>query len=561
MTRRSPRRPVGALYRIWVCASPRWLALLAASAGLPTVAAATTANDLCAPNANPCEVSLAVNVTPGSVIDFGNRQLIIKVGGSLNVGTGDMTIVARDVSVDSGGALRGPGGVGNEGGSISIITDTAALGGEVDVSGAPGGRFSLQAGGDIVVGGTVNASSRRSEEDGGTVEIQGAGVLLSGNINARGSRAALGGEIDVIASGDLTISGSVNASGDDGGTIALEAGSGRAGNLTLTSGAEVVADTTGADGSGDFLDVTVTGDGVQSGHLQVDGHFSLSANVGGDAGSMDFSVSGNISAGPSGEFSATARFGGDGGDIDFTTDEGGFNSAATIESSGTGTGARAGDITLDIARETTIQGAIDARGGRDGGDIDVSSDIDDVTIDGSLRSEGSAMGRSGSIAVAGCIVTLSAPATLSSIGPSGLNRMTGATLSVLAGTMRADLTSGTNEIVFGDEMPLVMASAAVTPELVLRHDPNLVACGVTRTPTPTVTATPTPSATRTPRLGPCLGDCNGDGQVGVDELVIGVSIGLDQLSLGRCPAFAGDGGNVDVQDLVLGVSNAIDGCQ
>jgi len=59
----------------------------------------------------------------------------------------------------------------------------------------------------------------------------------------------------------------------------------------------------------------------------------------------------------------------------------------------------------------------------------------------------------------------------------------------------------------------------------------------------------------------CVGDCNGDGMVAVDELVKGVNITLGTLPLSECGAmdFNGDVA-VTVDELVTAVTRALDGC-
>jgi hypothetical protein len=89
-------------------------------------------------------------------------------------------------------------------------------------------------------------------------------------------------------------------------------------------------------------------------------------------------------------------------------------------------------------------------------------------------------------------------------------------------------------------------------------------------PTPTLTVTPsefeTPTATSgitpTPTSSPaCLGDCNGDGVVTVDELITGVNIALGALELDACEEFDGNAdGTVTVDELITAVNNALTGC-
>jgi hypothetical protein len=105
-------------------------------------------------------------------------------------------------------------------------------------------------------------------------------------------------------------------------------------------------------------------------------------------------------------------------------------------------------------------------------------------------------------------------------------------------------------------------------------------CGdriATPTPTPTRTRTPTrttilPSATPTPTPTPtptqteliirCMGDCNGSGNVSVDELVSLVNIAVERVSPALCRAGDGDqNGIVSVDELVVSVIHALEGCE
>jgi cysteine-rich repeat protein len=87
----------------------------------------------------------------------------------------------------------------------------------------------------------------------------------------------------------------------------------------------------------------------------------------------------------------------------------------------------------------------------------------------------------------------------------------------------------------------------------------------TNTPTPTLTNTPTPTATSgTPTNTPivCRGDCDYDGEVTVNELIIGVNIVLGAKPVGACPSFDADGsGTVTVDELIVAVNKALRGCR
>src|SRR5262245_21061795 len=42
-------------------------------------------------------------------------------------------------------------------------------------------------------------------------------------------------------------------------------------------------------------------------------------------------------------------------------------------------------------------------------------------------------------------------------------------------------------------------------------------------------------------LLPCIGDCNGDGAISINELILGVQIALGEAPLAACPAFDANG--------------------
>jgi len=60
---------------------------------------------------------------------------------------------------------------------------------------------------------------------------------------------------------------------------------------------------------------------------------------------------------------------------------------------------------------------------------------------------------------------------------------------------------------------------------------------------------------------PCAGDCSGDGTVGIDELVRGVSIALGATALADCPSLDADGSQqVTIDELVRAIIAALSGC-
>lgn len=61
--------------------------------------------------------------------------------------------------------------------------------------------------------------------------------------------------------------------------------------------------------------------------------------------------------------------------------------------------------------------------------------------------------------------------------------------------------------------------------------------------------------------GLCAGDCNGDGEVTIDELIRGVNIALGTLPLDACPSLdSGGDGEVTIDELISAVNDALAGC-
>lgn len=59
----------------------------------------------------------------------------------------------------------------------------------------------------------------------------------------------------------------------------------------------------------------------------------------------------------------------------------------------------------------------------------------------------------------------------------------------------------------------------------------------------------------------CPGDCNGDGEVRVDEMIAGVRIALGEAAVATCPAFdANTDGTLSIDELVRAVTNLLNGC-
>lgn len=531
---------------------------------LPHRSVATTAADLCPAGTGTCVVSRAIRVDDNSIIDTGSRHLVIGPGGALIIGSGTMTLLSDRLTIEDGGALRGTGSGSDGGGTIVVTANVVQIVGQIAVTGAPGGEVTITSAGELSVTGTIDAKSLSSDEDGGSIVLQGANVTLAGPIVANGGRDGLGGDVDVIAGTDLLISRNVEASGGEGGTLDLSAGSSGAGSLTVSENARLNADALSEDGLAESVTLAAQGDGLASGHIFLNGDVSCSGFSGASAGEINIEAAGDVRGTDNGAhiIASGGRPTGAGGEVNITATAGQYICLASIEVRGN-TEAPGGSLTFEVGGSITLATPIDVRGGTLGGSIDARAD-GDVTVDTTLRSDGG-MDGAARIELEGCTVIVNPTGVLSSTGPNGINRLRGHDLTVVRGTILADTDDGLNEIIFGDprRAPVIFDSSEVIPNAVETEDSRLVPCGPVTPNTPTRTSTPTRlprTSTPTP-VSMCVGDCDGSDGVVVNELVLGVNIALGRLDLSLCLAFdPNDSGSVSVDELVRGVNNALRGC-
>lgn len=144
------------------------------------------------------------------------------------------------------------------------------------------------------------------------------------------------------------------------------------------------------------------------------------------------------------------------------------------------------------------------------------------------------------------------------VGASGATLEPSVTLKLKADSRYADSTPFvlrfTNNPAVAEPTPTATEAAVATAT---------VTATATTTPTPPPTATATASATPTEDavIEPCTGDCNGDGEVTVDEIVLGIGIALGNAAIETCVRFdANADGQVTVDEVVQAVNRALDGC-
>lgn len=126
-------------------------------------------------------------------------------------------------------------------------------------------------------------------------------------------------------------------------------------------------------------------------------------------------------------------------------------------------------------------------------------------------------------------------------------------------------TSGDRAAATTLTVEVAVAEPTATPTDTPRADTPTPTEDRPATPTPTASP-PLSSATPTPTPRPseppsCVGDCNANGEVTVDELVRAVNIALGVLDDDACPAFGLDGDDDLTIDLLVRAVNALlNGC-
>jgi hypothetical protein len=168
--------------------------------------------------------------------------------------------------------------------------------------------------------------------------------------------------------------------------------------------------------------------------------------------------------------------------------------------------------------------------------------------------------------------TLSPTAVATSTETASATRTATASRSpTAAGTISA--TGTTTATPSGRPTDTPSASRTPTPTLTLTAIPPTtptpatpVGGTATATASGTITAAPptstqTESPTARPTRAACVGDCDGSGEVRINELIVGVGIALGTTPLDACSAFAPNGsGAVEINELVAAVNNALNGC-
>jgi hypothetical protein len=274
-----------------------------------------------------------------------------------------------------------------------------------------------------------------------------------------------------------------------------------------------------------------------------------------------------------------------------------------IEARGGGFGG--GRVSLEARTSLTVNRPVraTATGVGSGGDIFLTCGAGDITVNATVdASPGGDASTGGRVRVDTCGLEIGNNGSLLCTDPNSQNVVLARDDVCVAGTMRSTV----NTFRLHPAAPLPNSrpgcrAGNVVPTPAITRDSTLPGCGTpsvtptrTRTPTrvrtpsstptvtwtPSITRTPTITATFTPCNGTCpptltpsptptptrpiitcTGDCNGDGEVTIDELIRGVRLALNEPDENACPAFDANGdGEVTIEELVAAVNNALVGC-
>jgi cysteine-rich repeat protein len=427
---------------------------IAVTSCLASAAEATTADDICAPDAEPCVVAqgAAVAVTDGSVLDFQGRTLVLSAGSGtkLDAGSGAMTIIAGSITLNPGSALLARGGAITvmTSGDLSVLHAGAASA-RIDVSDfvAPG-SITIDVGGAIDMQGVVSARGSGASAGSGTIAVSALGdVTISGEIDAQGGGDDLGGDVIIeVPAGNLLISGPIDVTGGEGGTIDALAG----GSITTIASAvaRLDAKATGPEGDGGSVDLaTINGD------IEVTIPIWTQGSDGVD-------------------------FGGGGGYVTIDAAEGSVALLGPIDVSGASPDGDGGDVDVTAALDLTQTGPVTGLGKSQsgvGGAIDFFA-ARSLTL-GSINVEGPCKTCTGGdvSASAWCSLLLPGEAVVDALGDGGTVLLESGGTMDLEGTIQA----GQSIDVFyrNAASPPQTMDATLTPVPRLQVVPTLIPCG------------------------------------------------------------------------------------
>ena len=153
------------------------------------------------------------------------------------------------------------------------------------------------------------------------------------------------------------------------------------------------------------------------------------------------------------------------------------------------------------------------------------------------------------------------------VGQPSTTASNGESFSLIAGFWPAPLSvpPPTTSPTPTSPIPTTTVTAAISPTPTSTYTPTQSVPPSSPTTTasvgPDITHTPVTSPTPTAPSVACVGDCDGDGTVTVDEIVRMISIALGTGQISSCEGGDSNGDRgITVDEIVAAVGNALDGC-
>jgi hypothetical protein len=424
-----------------------------------------TVDDLCPATENPCTFGRNLREEgANATLDLGGRALELEPGARLDVGAGSMTIIASSVKLRTNTRLLARGG------RVAVTTTGGIeIGGQsrIDVSDTTSpndfpGTIQLQAGGDVVIEGLLDAGAT-TKTDGGFVEIRGNAVTVgaNGGIDVTGGGLSAGGVIGLTALGAVGIAGTIDApGGDSGGSVEIDAGS------VATSGRIDVSG--GPAGAGALVDILARGPVVIGGVIS--GEVDPPGIVIGQAAEVSIVTTGSVELNEAIILTGGAPSG-EGGTLEVEAD-GDITQRGAITLAGRGAGgvggearfAANGNLTLaDIDVAAVTAGTI------------VTQSVGGTRIGGTLNADAEFAGTAGTVDVGACTLDMDSAAVLSSAGLGGTNLVRSGGQMVLRGNL---LAGEANVIEYQNAAVPPVVSGTVAPAAVPQVNAGLDLCTV-----------------------------------------------------------------------------------
>jgi cysteine-rich repeat protein len=495
----------------------------------------------------------SVNIyAEGSAPDGDGGEITLSSAGSLDLRQGATISASSNGSSGSGGQIDLRVALNISGASQSVNAIDAS-------GGAGGGSISIEAGGHITLGGTVDAQGRAAEGAGGEITIA-AGSEGSGDLTIQREVNVTGGLCSADACGDggsTDLSGcNVRIQGPNGAVRASAPGSGGQNRLsarrqlTIDSNATVTAATSRAQGShGTNLLEHPIAFPVIGGNRVLPG-FMANPRPACSPTLLEDCLTPCPQCGNGVVEFPEECDGGNAVNCDGCTSFCAIESCSPVEACPGGVNCHPtlGCIACpELPAPTPTAGAPESP---------------TATVTAVPTSAATPTASPSPTPLPMASFTHSAAPTPTATA-SALPTLTATTSPSATSTNMTTATPTSSATLTSPSPPTQTPTPSQTPVLPSATPSTTASASATSTLTPTATDTVTPTLTPTQMSSPssCPGDCGGDKEVTVDELLTMVNIALGTNPVGNCPAGDTNGdGEVTIDEILMAVNAALLGC-